>query len=57
MSAEDPLGVKDPLAEPFRSQEGSRQLFAMCNSTGADLDPATIVYQQDERRSVFLDAD
>ena len=31
--------------------------FALCISTGADLDHVTIVYQQDERRSSFVDAD
>ena len=55
--AEDPLGVKNSLAEPFKSSENSWRLFALCTSTSAGLDHVTIVYQQDERRSSFLDAD
>ena len=35
---------------------GFDRLSALCTSTGADLDHLTIVYQQDERRSSFLDA-
>ena len=56
LGAEDPLEVKKSLAEPFRSPEGSRILFSLCASTSADLHHVTIVYQQNEKRSSFLDA-